>query len=305
MRPGADPHPGPDPAVRGLIGFEDGSDVVRFASRNIAEVVGRGWVDKLGKRADDLLDRGEASRLVTALALRLAGPSRVHAEHGHGGVDVGLDRRRGGATASWRRSRTRSRTTSAPFRHIVGYSELPLDEKELGERSRRFVHTIIDSAPYAGTLVDSLLAPARVGRTALHPVRVDMNRLFQDVRGDLAAEQAGRDVEWVVGELPECVCDPMTMKLVVRNLLANAIEYTRNRPHARVEVGCEPRPGESAFFVRDDGVGFDMKYVGKLCGVFQRLHRTEEYEGTGVGLANVQRIVECHGGRACRGAGPT
>lgn len=185
----------------------------------------------------------------------------------------------------------------APFRHIVGYSELLLDEPELGERSRRFVHTIIDSARYAGTLVDNLLSLAQMGRTALHPIRVDMNRLVDEVRRDVASEEAGRRIEWAVSRLPECVCDPLMMKLAVRNLLSNAIKYTRRREEARVEIGVEGRAGEWAFFVRDNGIGFDMQYVDKLFGVFQRLHRMEEYEGTGIGLANVQRIVERHGGR--------
>ena len=185
----------------------------------------------------------------------------------------------------------------APFRHIVGYSELLLEEPDLRDQSRQFVRTIIDSAKFAGTLVDNLLSLAQMGRTALHPIRVDMNQLIADVRGDLEVEQEGRSIAWVVVALPEVVCDPMMMKLAVRNLLANAIKYTRKTPTARVEVGCEARPAEWAFFVRDNGIGFDMKYVDKLFGVFQRLHRIEEYEGTGIGLANVLRIVERHGGR--------
>lgn len=185
----------------------------------------------------------------------------------------------------------------APFRHILGYSELLLEEP-LSDTGRRFASTIIESAQYAGILVDNLLAFSHMGRTAIHPVTCDMNQLVEEARRDVMSEAEGRNVRWTIGDLPEVFCDPIMMRLAVRNLLSNALKFTRGRDEAVVEVGSEARDGETLFFVKDNGTGFDMKYVDKLFGVFQRLHRMEEYEGTGIGLANVRRIVERHGGKA-------
>src|SRR5215217_6706241 len=125
-----------------------------------------------------------------------------------------------------------------------------------------------------------------------------MNRLVQDVRRTLAPDSDGRSIDWRIGDLGSAHGDPVMLRLVLQNLLSNAIKYTRSRETAVVEMGVERRPSEAVFFVRDNGLGFDMAYVGKLFGVFQRLHRVEDYEGTGIGLANVRRIVERHGGRA-------
>jgi light-regulated signal transduction histidine kinase (bacteriophytochrome) len=187
----------------------------------------------------------------------------------------------------------------APFRHIVGYSEL-LKRREgerLSDQGRRYVDTIIDSAYMAGTLVDNLLNFSQMGRTALKPRAVDMNALVADVRQGLVMEVGDRAIDWKVGPLDRVVADPTMIRLVVENLVSNAVKYTRPRERAVIEIGSAREPGETVFFVRDNGVGFDMAYVGKLFGVFQRLHRVEEFEGTGIGLANVRRIVERHGGR--------
>jgi len=118
------------------------------------------------------------------------------------------------------------------------------------------------------------------------------------VLADLHAEQAGRRVEIVIGELPPCQADPALLRQVLVNLLANALKFTRRQGRARIEIGCQKSDGKWVYFVKDNGVGFDMRYAHKLFGVFQRLHRAEEYEGTGVGLAIVQRILHRHGGRA-------
>jgi light-regulated signal transduction histidine kinase (bacteriophytochrome) len=126
---------------------------------------------------------------------------------------------------------------------------------------------------------------------------VDTNQLVQEVLDELKPQREGRQIEIRVGELPECDADPALAKQIWVNLLSNAIKYTRDRSPAIVEVGCERTEGANAYFVRDNGVGFDMKYANKLFGVFQRLHRAEDFEGTGVGLAIVQRIVLRHGGR--------
>jgi len=188
----------------------------------------------------------------------------------------------------------------APFRHIVGYSELLKKQEadKLSERGRRYVETIIDSAIMAGTLVDNLLSFSQMGRTSLKPRRVDMRQMANEVRQKLAMDVGDRRITWQIGALPTAVADPVMIRLVFENLMSNAVKYTRPRDHARIEIGASRADGEIVFFVRDNGVGFDMTYVGKLFGVFQRLHRMEEFEGTGIGLANVRRIVERHGGRA-------
>ena len=186
----------------------------------------------------------------------------------------------------------------APFRHIVGYAELLKSrEGDLSDRGRRYIDTIIESAFSAGTLVDNLLNFSQMGRTALKPRRVDMNDVVADVQKRLAREAMGRRVEWRLQDLAPTVADPVLLRVAVENLLSNAVKYTGTREQTVIEVGCRREPDETVYYVKDNGVGFDMAYVGKLFGVFQRLHRMEEFEGTGIGLANVRRIVERHGGR--------
>lgn len=187
----------------------------------------------------------------------------------------------------------------APFRHIVGYSELLRERegKKLSEAGLRFIETIIESAYQAGTLVDNLLNFSQMGRTALHRRPIDMNLLVDETRRSVMAAAPNRQVEWLIGRLGVIWADPVLMRAAVENLLSNAVKYTRNREQAVVEIQREDREGEAIFTVRDNGIGFDMAYVGKLFGVFQRLHRMEDFEGTGIGLANVRRIVERHGGR--------
>jgi two-component system, chemotaxis family, sensor kinase Cph1 len=187
----------------------------------------------------------------------------------------------------------------APFRHIVGYSEL-LKETETGrisEKGRRFIETIIESAVTAGRLVDSLLGFSQMGRTTLHPIDVDMNAMVEDARKALAPDLEGRRIAWRRERLPVVRGDPLMLRQAVTNLLSNAVKYTRIREEAVIEVGCTETEAEWIFVVRDNGTGFDMAYCGKLFGVFQRLHRTEDFEGIGIGLANVRRIIERHGGR--------
>jgi light-regulated signal transduction histidine kinase (bacteriophytochrome) len=151
---------------------------------------------------------------------------------------------------------------------------------------------------YAGKLVDNLLAYSRMGRAALERGRVDMGAVVRAVQRDVLADCPGRRVRWRVGPLPAVEGDPMMLEVAVRNLLANALKFTRTRAEAAIEIDCRAEAGEYVFRVRDNGVGFDMRYRDKLFGVFQRLHRCEEFEGTGIGLANVRRVVERHGGRA-------
>lgn len=185
----------------------------------------------------------------------------------------------------------------APFRHIVGYAELLNEQHELSESGRRYVNTIIESACFAGVLVDNLLAFSQMARAGITPVMVDMDQLVSEVRREVMTDAVGRSVEWRVSPLPDSWADPVMMRLVLRNLLSNAVKYTRKRTKATIEVGSTLNASEVVYFVRDNGTGFDMQYVGKLFGVFQRLHRMEEFEGTGIGLANVRRIIARHGGR--------
>jgi len=187
----------------------------------------------------------------------------------------------------------------APFRHIVGYSQLLKNNEGqvLTERATRYVDTIIESALSAGTLVDNLLSYSQMGRATILPVPLDMNALTAEVIRKLEMEVGSRAIHWRIGELAPARGDLMMIRLVFQNLLSNAIKFTRDREEAVIEVGCHASEAENVYFVRDNGVGFDKAYVAKLFGVFQRLHRVEEFEGTGIGLANVRRIVERHGGR--------
>lgn len=187
----------------------------------------------------------------------------------------------------------------APLRHIVGYSELlksaVLDR--LSPDEMKHLDTIIESTEYAGKLIDNLLSFSRIGRSTLEKNAVDLGKMVEEVRRDLLSEYGGRNVTWKVASLPVVTADPILLKLAVANLLSNAVKYSAKSPTPMIEVGCEAASGEITVFVKDNGVGFDMKYVDKLFGVFQRLHRWEDFEGTGIGLANVRRIVDRHGGR--------
>jgi light-regulated signal transduction histidine kinase (bacteriophytochrome) len=149
-----------------------------------------------------------------------------------------------------------------------------------------------------GLLVDELLNLARVGRHALSLKPSRLNSLVAEVIAILQPESEGREVEWNIADLPEVECDPVLTKQVFQNLLANALKFTRPRARAVIEVSSKNENGQPVFMIRDNGLGFSMKYVDKLFGVFQRLHRAEDFEGTGIGLATVQRIVQKHGGRA-------
>jgi two-component system, chemotaxis family, sensor kinase Cph1 len=186
----------------------------------------------------------------------------------------------------------------APFRHIVGYSELlkEMEYSNLSERGKRYVDNILESGQFAGELVDNLLNFSQVGRLPLDPVPVDMDRLTHITVGDVMQEASGRNIKWEISPLPTVCGDLLLLRLVLRNLLGNAVKYTRKRPEAIIQVGVEISDDQYQFHVRDNGVGFEMQYVDKLFGVFQRLHKMEDFEGTGIGLANVKRIINRHGG---------
>jgi len=187
----------------------------------------------------------------------------------------------------------------APLRHLVGYSEL-LQKQALGsldEKSQRYVQIILESAKRMGNLIDDLLAFSRIGRAETKTTSVDLQQLVADVAFEIGAQAKGQDISWNIGALPVCYGDRALLRVVLVNLLSNAVKFSGTRRPAKVEVGSVDGNGDnSEIFVRDNGVGFDMQYVDKLFGVFQRLHRADEFEGTGIGLATVQRIVHRHGG---------
>jgi PAS domain S-box-containing protein len=188
----------------------------------------------------------------------------------------------------------------APLRRIDGFSKLVVDETnstELSEDARRFITYIRQGAKEMGMLVDDLLNLSRVARTELQVQVTGLGSIVGSVVTDLQRDNADRAIEWAINPLPFVECDPTLMRQVFVNLLSNAVKYSRPRSPARIEVGAENRNGDQVIYVKDNGVGFSMKYVAKLFGVFQRLHRPEDFEGTGVGLATVQRIIHKHGGR--------
>jgi PAS domain S-box-containing protein len=188
----------------------------------------------------------------------------------------------------------------APLRHITGFADMLRQntETKLDETGRRHLQIISNSARQMGVLIDDLLVFSRMGRTEMCHTLVNMNDLVAEVRADLAADLAARTINWDLSPLPNLRGDRAMLKQVWVNLLSNAVKYTRHRQEAVIKISSRKNDqGLWEFQVRDNGAGFDMQYVGKLFGVFQRLHLAEEFEGTGIGLANVQRIVVRHGGR--------
>ena len=187
----------------------------------------------------------------------------------------------------------------APLRAIDGFSRILMEDHapQLDPEALRYLQLVRDNTRQMGNLVDDLLAFSRLSRQAPRKQSIKTTALIRQALDELGAETNGRQVEFIVTEIPECQADPNLLKQVWINLLSNALKYTRQRDPTRIEIGWKKENDEQVFFVKDNGVGFDMKYVHKLFGIFQRLHRSEDYEGTGVGLAIVQRIVHRHGGR--------
>lgn len=188
----------------------------------------------------------------------------------------------------------------APLRHIDGYASLLKKAvgDALNEKAQRYLQTISDSAKQMGQLIDDLLVFSRMGRQEMLHTTVNLDQLIKTILYDLRLDLQGREISWTIDTLPEVPGDPAMLRQVFVNLISNAIKFTSTRPIAKIAIGLERKnAGEITVFVRDNGVGFDMQYLGKLFGVFQRLHRADEFEGTGIGLANVRRIVHRHGGR--------
>ncbi len=168
----------------------------------------------------------------------------------------------------------------------------------LDDQARHYMEVIAESARKMGTLIDDLLSFSRMGRHEMSQSQVDLNELVQDVIRESKPETKDRDIQWQISPLPLVTGDRAMLRIVLSNLILNALKFTRQREPARIEIGYEKEnETEVIIFVRDNGTGFDMHYADKLFGVFQRLHHAEEFEGTGIGLANVRRIVNRHGGK--------
>ncbi len=188
----------------------------------------------------------------------------------------------------------------APLRHVDGFIELlqKRTKMSLDEQSQHYMAVIADSAKQMGTLIDNLLSFSRIGRYEISKTQVDMGSLVQEVIQEFEPETKGRNIAWQIADIPMVTGDRAMLKIVLVNLISNALKFTNPRKHPKIEIGCiQENQTETVIFVRDNGVGFDMNYVDKLFGVFQRLHRQEDFEGTGIGLANVRRIISRHDGR--------
>jgi light-regulated signal transduction histidine kinase (bacteriophytochrome) len=187
----------------------------------------------------------------------------------------------------------------APLRAINGFAQILRDDclSSLDQEGRRVLGIICAEAKRMGELIDDLLAFSRLNRRALQPTRIDLAMLAQAVFDECAAQAPGRKIQFRLAQLPPAAGDPAMLRQVLSNLISNAIKYTGPKGAAQIEIGGRLEGEENLYYVKDNGVGFDMKYADKLFGVFQRLHTDEEFEGTGVGLALVQRIIQRHGGR--------
>ncbi|HBJ83910.1 MAG TPA: PAS domain-containing sensor histidine kinase [Verrucomicrobiales bacterium] len=188
----------------------------------------------------------------------------------------------------------------APLRHVIGFVKLLQQDtgSSLSDKGLQHLKTISHSAKRMGALIDDLLTFSRIGKAALQQMQVNLDALVRETLSDFQLETQERHITWDIHPLPMVWADRSLLRLVLVNLLSNAVKFTSQRSEARIEIGCaSDNVDESVIFVRDNGAGFDPRYAGKLFGVFQRLHSEAEFEGTGIGLANVQRIIHRHGGR--------
>jgi signal transduction histidine kinase len=195
----------------------------------------------------------------------------------------------------------------APLRHIEGFLELlqKTAGAALDEQSRHYMDAISEAAKKMGLLIADLLAFSRMGSQAMSFRQVELGTMVRDIIREFEPDAIGRDIAWRIGELPAIDGDASMLRMVLTNLIANALKFTQPRQQPQIEIGSiSENPSEVVIFIRDNGVGFDMTYVDRLFGVFQRLHRAEEFEGTGIGLANVRRIIARHGGRTWADGAP-
>jgi len=196
-------------------------------------------------------------------------------------------------------SYTVSHDLRAPLRTMDGFSRILMDEyaPQLPEEAQRYLNLVRESTKKMGCLVDDLLAFSRLNRQSLNKALVSMKELVEQTLVSLENEYKNRKIDIEVGDLPACLGDAAMLRQVWVNLFANALKFTRERENARIEIGAQFIDGENVYFIKDNGAGFDMQYANKLFGVFQRLHSEREFEGTGVGLAIVARVINRHGGR--------
>lgn len=257
----------------------------------------------------------DGRRIIVSLTLsplredgRLVGASVIARDiTGKKQAEQELERRVAERTAQWQASNREleafaysvSHDLRAPLRAIDGFSRILLEEHSgsVSREGQRYLSIIRKNALQMGELIDDLLSFSRLKRQAVNKQLVDMTALVRCILDDFVNEQRGRQIETEIHELPPCEADAALVRQAWMNLLSNAVKYTRYRTPARIEVGAICSEGPAVYFVRDNGAGFDMRYGDKLFGVFQRLHRAEDYEGTGVGLALVERIVSRHGGQ--------
>jgi len=229
--------------------------------------------------------------------------NRKQAEEIINGLNANLERHVAALTEANKELESFSYSVShdlrAPLRHIMGFSELLQQTAvNLDEKGQRYLRNILESVKRMGNLIDDLLSFSRMGRTEMHKGTIITGQLVEDIIKELSDETKGRNIIWNIEELPPIYGDYAMLRLAFTNLIANALKFTRKREQARIEIGCIlSEDNETVLFIRDNGAGFDMKYVDSLFGVFQRLHSRNEFEGTGIGLANVRRIVLRHGGR--------
>ncbi|MBI5695619.1 MAG: GAF domain-containing protein [Nitrospirae bacterium] len=286
--------PGHAPVVRELVApiLRGGQVVGVIGVGNKDEVYDEGDVEAVSQLADRAWD------------VILAKQAELELDEYRRNLEVMVEARTAELTAANKELEAFSYSVShdlrAPLRHIQGFVELLAKNSgpAMDEKGGRYLSTISVSATRMGELIDDLLAFSRMGRAEMRMTAVDLGRMAENVVHEMRADAEGRDVRWVIGEMTPVYGDPSMLRQVMVNLLSNALKFTATRAHPVIEFGCLPGDGkETTFFVRDNGVGFDMQYVGKLFGVFQRLHKPEEFAGTGIGLANVRRIISRHGGR--------
>lgn len=187
----------------------------------------------------------------------------------------------------------------APLRHILGYVDILQNttNQTLDQTTRQHLEAVAQSATQMGHMLDALLSYSRMGRAEMRQAPVSLAALVEEARQELRNETKGRDIDWRIGGLPEVHGDPVMLRHAIVHLLSNAVKFTRTRPKAKIAVGTENTGRETILYIRDNGVGFDMKCAEKLFGMFQHFHRSGEFEGLGMGLANVRRIILQHGGR--------
>jgi signal transduction histidine kinase len=241
--------------------------------------------------------------LVAGVVIQREGARRKLAEQELKGVNQRLEQRTADLSAANEEIASFSYSVAhdlrAPLRQIGGYSNVLLQDYGLylDAEARRYLEKIEGGARKMGRLVDDLLSLSKIGRQELSLQATALDKVLRQVVEELGPECSGREVEWQIGDLFSADCDPALMKQVFVNLLSNAVKYTGKREHAVIEIGQIRENDQRVIFVRDNGAGFEMQYVGKLFGVFQRLHKARDFEGTGVGLAIAQRIIRKHGGR--------